>query len=39
VVVGDEDVVAGRADRLLGAAPATDLGVMRRQIPTRSQVS
>ena len=32
VVVGDEDVVAGRADRFLGAAPSADLGVVRGQV-------
>ena len=32
VVVGDEDVVPRRADRFLGAAPATDLGVMGGQV-------
>src|SRR3954453_6068142 len=32
VVVGDEDVVAGGADRFLGAASAADLGVVRSEV-------
>ena len=32
VVVGDEDVVAGGADRFLGAAAAADLGVVRSEV-------
>ena len=34
VVVGDEDVVTGRADGFLGAAPAPDLGMVGGQVGT-----